>query len=90
MAQIILESTGDWEKDKQLLKQTYGTKNIPSRTVANMIDMPVMYVYWLAKTGRLGSCHERTYNFLLPQLIDYIEHSGNIQSRVPQKLESCI
>jgi len=37
IAQVIIKSTGDWETDKALLKEIYGTGNIPARTVANMI-----------------------------------------------------
>lgn len=76
MAEIIIRSTGDWEKDKQLLLDTYGTGCIPSRTVANIIHKPVTYVYWLAKQNRLGTCVGHSYNFLLPQLIDYVENAA--------------
>jgi hypothetical protein len=73
MAEIIVFSTGNWEDDKKLLLETYGSGHIPSRTVANMIHKPVTYVYWLAKTNRLGSSFGHSYNFLLPQLISYVE-----------------
>ena len=76
MAEKILKSTGNWQDDKQLLLETYGSGCIPSRTIANIIHKPVTYVYWLAKNNRLGTCVGHSYNFLLPQLIDYVENAS--------------
>jgi hypothetical protein len=77
MAELIIKSTGNWESDKELLKTTYGTRHIPARTIANMISKPVTYIYWLAKHKRLGSCVGHSYNFLLPQLVAYVESTQN-------------
>jgi hypothetical protein len=73
IAQVIIKSTGDWETDKALLKETYGTGNIPARTIANMIGKEREFIYRLARSNQLGRCEGRNYNFLLQQLIAYVE-----------------
>lgn len=73
MIQEIIKSTGDWERDKYLLKEKYGNGRIPTRVVASMIGEDIEFIYWLAQSGKLGTRKGHSYHIHLPQLIAYIE-----------------
>lgn len=73
VAQQIIKSTGNWEKDKLMLKERYGLSTIPVRVIADILRENKDFVYWLVQTGKLGTRMGRSYHIHLPQLIAYVE-----------------